>query len=383
MLNAGEFVRAAADVFLVSAIVGCAYLLAAALLVAAFKQNENAAPATPVPVSLLVPLCGNEPELAHRLMALCRQDYAAPIQIVCGLQSDSDAALGAVRAVAAATPQHAIEWYVDARVHGRNMKVSNLINMAQHARHDTFILVDSDIEVAPNFVAEQIDALQRPGVGAVTCLYHGVAAGGIWTRLSALRINAHFLPSVIVALSSELARPCFGVSIALSRETLRRIGGLHAFADQLCEDYAIGEAVRGLGATVAVSSLALGHVYAERSAREFFAAELRAARAIKDLTPQGHAGSFLTHPFALALVAAGLGAGSPAIAVMLAAFACRIAVCRCIEHRFGTPEESYLLLPLRDLLSFAVQVASYFGTTVTWRGQRYQLSDRPLIVDPG
>jgi ceramide glucosyltransferase len=379
MLSAGEFVHATADVFLVGAVVGCVYLLVAALLVAAFKRSESAAPAAPVPVSVLVPLCGGEPQLIHRLMALCQQDYPAPIQIVCGLQSDSDPALGAVEAVAAATSHHPIEWHVEARAHGRNMKISNLINMTQYARHEIFILVDSDMEVAPNFVAELVGALQQPGVGAVTCLYHGVAAGGIWARLAALRINANFLPSVIVALRYGLARPCFGVSIALSRETLRRIGGFDAFADRLWEDYAIGEAIRGLGSTVAVPCFALGHVFAEGSAQEFFATELRAARTIRDLTPHGHAGSFLTHPFALALVSAGLGAGSPAIAVMLAALACRIAVCRCIEHRFGAKEESYLLLPLRDLLSFAVQVASYFGSTVTWRGRRYRLSNRRLI----
>ena len=383
MLSAGEFVHATADVFLVGAFVGCAYLLVAALLVAASKRRESAAPAAPVPVSVLVPLCGGEPGLANRLMALCRQDYAAPIQIVCGLQSDSDPALGVVQAVAAATPCHAIEWYVDARMHGRNRKVSNLINMARHARHDTFILVDSDVEVAPNFVSEMVGALQQPGVGAVTCLYHGVAAGGLWTRLAALRINAHFLPGVVVALSSELARPCFGAGMALSRETLRHIGGFAAFADELCDDYAIGEAVRGLGARVAVSNFALGHVYADGSALEFFDAELRAARTIKELTPHGYAGSFLTHPFALALIAAGLGAGSPAIAMALLALAGRIAVCRCIEHRFGAQENSYLLLPLRDLLSFAVQVAGFFGSTVTWRGQRYRLSDGTLAADSG
>jgi ceramide glucosyltransferase len=378
MLTAGELVHAIAVIFLAGAIIGCAYLLIAAVLVIAFEHSNAAAPAVAVPVSVLVPLCGSEPELARRLTALCRQDYPAPIQIVCGLQSDSDPALQAVKAVAA-SPHGGIEWHVEARQHGRNMKVSNLINMVRHARHDTFILVDSDVEVMPNFVAEMVGALQRPGVGAVTCLFHGLAVDGIWARLSALHINAHFLPNVIVALSSNLAQPCFGVGMALTRETLRRIGGFHAFVDRLWEDYAIGEAVRGLGRTVAVSSFALGHVFANHTARDFFAAELRAARTIRGLDPHGYAGSFVTHPLALALIAAGLGAGTSAIAVVLLAFASRVLLCRSVEQRFDTDATSYLLLPLRDLLSFAIQVASYFGSTVTWRGHRYRLSDRRLI----
>jgi ceramide glucosyltransferase len=380
MLTAGELVHAAAVIFLAGAILGCAYLLIAAVLVTGFEHSGSAAPTTPVPVSVLVPLCGGEPELASRLAALCRQDYAAPIQIVCGLQSENDPALHAVTAAAADASHGAIECYVEPRQHGRNRKVSNLINMVRYARHEALILVDSDVEVTPNFVAEMVGMLQRPGVGAVTCLFHGMALGGLWARLSALRINAHFLPNVIVALSTKLAQPCFGVGIAITRETLRSIGGFHAFADRLWEDYAIGEAVRGLGATVVMPSFALGHVFAERSAGELVAAELRAARIVRSIDPQGHAGSFITHPLALALIAAGLGAGSPAIAVALLAFACRVLVCRSIEQRFDADAMSYLLLlPLRDLLSFAIQVASYFGSTVTWRGERYRLTDRRLI----
>jgi ceramide glucosyltransferase len=382
MVNTGELVKFVADIFLAGAVIGCSYLLIAAVVVVAFKRRAAAPTAAPVPVTLLVPLCGGEPDLARRLTALSGQDYAGPIQIVCGVHDSSDPALEAVRAVAATEPRHTIEWHAEERLHGRNLKVSNLINMAQHARHDTFLMVDSDTEVAPNFVSCMVGALQRPGVGAVTCLFHGVAAGGLWARLAALRINASFLPNVMVALTFGLAQPCFGVGIALTRETLRRIGGLHAFADRLWEDYAIGEAVRGLGDAVVVPPFALGHVFADGSARDFFASELRAARTIKSLDPHGHAGSIITHPFALALIAASLGAGASAMVVALTALVCRIAVCRGIENRFGAEATSYLLLPLRELCSFAVYVASYCGSTVTWRGQRYRLSRRSLVGEP-
>ena len=274
-----------ADVFLIGAIIGCAYLLMAALAVAAFRRRAHPPTEAPVPVTILVPLCGDEPGLADRLLALCEQDYAGPIQIVCGARNGSDPALDVVKTVAASRPRHTIEWYAAERLHGRNLKVSNLINMTQHARHDTFLLVDSDIEVEPDFVSSMVGTLQRPGVGAVTCLSHAVAAGGLWARLATLRVNADFLPKVIFALTFRLEQPCFGYSIALTRETLHRIGGLHAFADKLWEDYAIGEAIRELGGTVVVPSFALGHVFAERSARDFFANELRAARTIKGINP--------------------------------------------------------------------------------------------------
>ncbi len=383
MLIAGDLVYAGADLLLAGAVIGCVYLLISAVVIATFKRPVTETSAAPVPVTLLVPLCGHEPQLADRLMTLRRQDYPGPVQIICGLQSESDPALDTVKAVAAAPEEHPIEWHVDTRLHGRNMKVSNLINMEQQARHETLVMVDSDVEVETTLIAELVGALQQPGVGAVTSLYHGVPIGGVWARLASSRINTHFLPNVIFALSFGLARPCFGVGMALRRDTLRRIGGFESVVETLWEDYAIGEAVRAQGEAVVVAPAALGHVYAESSAKDLFVAELRAARTIKGLDPHGYAGSIITHPFALALVAGVLGAGSLAIWVMLTAFVCRMAVSYCTERRFGTTETSYLMLPLRELLSFAIYVASYFGSTVVWRGQRYRLSNRTLVADPG
>ena len=377
-----DFIQPLANVFLIGAMIGCGYLIMAAITVGAFARRAHPPTEAPVPVTILVPLCGDEPGLADRLLALCEQDYAGPIQVVCGARSGSDPALNAVKIVAASQPRHTIEWHVEELLHGRNLKVSNLINMTQHARHNTFLLVDSDIEVKPDFVSSMVGTLQQPGVGAVTCLSHAVAAGGLWARLATLRINADFLPKVIFALTFRLEQPCFGYSIALTRETLHRIGGLHAFADKLWEDYAIGEAIRELGDTVAVPSFALGHVFAERSVRDFFANELRAARTIKGINPHGYAGSVITHPFALALIAAGLGGGTPALVVALTALACRIALFRGIERRFGCEPTPYLLLPVRELCDFIIYVVSYCGSTVTWRGRRYRLSRRVLVADP-
>lgn len=377
------FIQYLAGVFLVGAVVGCAYLLAAAFAVAAFKRCAHPPAKEPVPVTILVPLCGDEPRLADRLLALCEQDYAGPIQIVCGARNSFDPALDVARTVAAKQPRHAIEWHADERLYGYNLKISNLINMAQHARYDTFLLVDSDIEVAPDFMSSMVGTLQQPGVGAVTCLSHAVAAGGLWARLATLRVNADFLPKVIFALTFRLEQPCFGYSIALTRETLDRIGGLRAFVDTLWEDYAIGEAVRKLGGAIAVPSFALGHVFAERSARDFVANELRAARIVKGINPLGHAGTVITHPLALALIAAGLGAGIPALAVALTALACHIVLFRSVRQRFGCQATPYLLLPLRDLCDFVIYVASYFGSTVTWRGRRYRVLGRLLVADPG
>jgi ceramide glucosyltransferase len=241
-------------------------------------------------------------------------------------------------------------------------------------------MIDSDIEVGPDYLTRVVGELHESGVGAVTCLYTGIAKGGLWARLSAMGINFQFLPNAIVALRLGLGRPCFGATIAIKRDTLDEIGGLARFADRLWDDYAIGEAVRAAGHRVAVPSLTVGHICADRSARDLFARELRFARTIGRIDPLGHAGAVITYPFALALLAILFGGGQTAVVLALVAFACRAALARCIARRFAAVSAPYWLLPLRDLAAFAVHILSFFGGTVVWRGQRYRIDSNGTLL---
>ena len=63
--------------------------------------------------------------------------------------------------------------------------------------------------------------------------------------------------------------------------------------------------------------------------------------------------------------------------------ACRTLLCKCIEHAFGLKRQPLWLLPLRDCLSFAVFVTSFFGAAVSWRGYKYRvLAGGALMQDP-
>ncbi len=369
-----------ADLLLALSALGCLYALVAASATLRFGRRGGRILHAPVPVSVMVPLCGDEPGLALRLACLCQQDYAAPVQLVCGVRDGADPALAEVRKVAEAFPGTDIETVVDHRVHGRNLKISNLVNMSARLRHEVVVLIDSDIEVDRLYLARTVSELQRPGVGAVTCLYHGIAAGGPWARLMAMGIDLGFLPGVVMALTFGLARPCFGATVALRRETLRRIGGFRAFADHLWDDYAMGEAVRELGREVAVSPVALGHVCTQDSPADLFANEIRYARTIRGIDPAGHAGGIITHPLALALAAMPLGGGADAVALVLAALVCRLVLCAAVARRFGPPPGPWWLVPARDLVSFAVFAASFLGATVVWRGQRYRVASNGTLT---
>lgn len=360
------------DLCLAGAFVGCILTLFESGCVLAFRNRAPGDRPAP-PVTILKPLHGAEPDLAARLAAFCRQDYAGAVQVLCGTQDRASPAVAVVQAAKRDCPDGTLELNVDPRIHGSNRKVSNLINMLPRARHAILVLSDADIVVGPRYLRAVTALLAAPRVGAVTCLYHGVAAEGLWSRLSALAINSHFLPQAVMAVSLGLAKPCCGATIALRRSTLDRLGGFGAFADVLADDYAIGVAVRAAGDEVVTAPFVVGHRCFEASLRQLLQQQIRVARTIKSIDPVGYAGTIVTHPLPLAL----LGMLSPSVAaalLVLAALAARLALIRCVERRFGLPRQSYWLVPLQDTLAFAVYVASFFGATVHWRGSDYRVA---------
>src|SRR5262245_55265283 len=214
-----------AGAFLGLSIVGCLYMHGAAVMTLRFERHDPPLPSQVDAVTILKPLCGDEPQLYERLRSFCTQDYPAPVQVVLGAQSLEDPALEPAVRLAAAFP-HRVEVTSGANEYGSNRKVANLIGMARLARHDVILISDSDIEVEPDFLLRVVGAPQRPEVNAVTCLYHGIARSGLWSRLFAMTINTSFLPNVVAGLRMGLAQPCFGSTIAIRRQTLGRIGGL-------------------------------------------------------------------------------------------------------------------------------------------------------------
>lgn len=375
-----SLIESFSDICLAGGFFGCLIMLVEAGFVVAFRgEKPDAAMAAP-PLTMLKPLHGDEPDLPERLSAFCRQDYGAPLQVLCATPDAAAPAVAAIKALQRRQPELPIELHVDARVHGSNRKVSNLINMLPHARHDTLVLSDSDIVVGPTYARDLSALLAHANAAAVTCLYHGIGGESLWQRVSALAINLQFLPAAITAVGLRLTKPCFGATIALRRAALEHIGGFAPFADELADDYAIGLAVRAAGYEVAVAPFLVGHRCFESSLRQLVLHQLRVARTIKSIDPVGYAGSVLSHPLPLALIGM-LAGGAGAVLVTVAALTSRVALCRCVERRFGLPRQSVWLIPLLDLIAFAVYVAAFFGTSIHWRGEAYRVAANRTLIE--
>jgi ceramide glucosyltransferase len=356
---------------LLAAWIGAAYRTTAAMMTRGFLSRTGP-PLTSAPdVTVLKPLHGVQKGLLEALGGLGHQAYGGRVQVVLGIQRQDDPALQVADAFQRRHPALDVETVIDGRRHGDNPKISNLINMQTQAKYEVWVLSDADIVVADSYIGGVVAALTQPGVGAVTCLYVGRPQGGLWARLAAMAIDYGFLPNAILGSRAGLAHPCFGSTIALSRSTLEAVGGLSRFADILADDFELGRSVRALGLKVDIPPFVVGHLCTEESFRALWRHEIRWARTIRAIDPAGYLGSLVTHPLPLALVALALLPGSPfALAAIFLSAGVRFAEKIAIDRSTGSNAGPLVLLPARDMLSFAVFVASLAGSVVDWQGAR-------------
>lgn len=329
-------------------------------------------------VTILKPLHGAEPQLAANLATYLEQDYPAPVQWLFGVQRGDDPAIAVVEALRRAWPSRDLALVLDPRAHGTNAKVCNLINLHEQTRHDVVVISDSDMVVDPDYLARLVSALDQPGIGAVSCLYRGRADAGIWSTLVAMSIDLHFLPSTLIGLGTGLAQPCMGSTIAMRATTLAQIGGFRAVCDILADDYAIGGAVRALGLKVAVSRQLITHACAEPSLAALVRHELRWSATIAGIDPGGFAGSVVLHPLPFALAALAILGGHP---WTWAAVALAVGVRAAMLARLGgRPATRFLLIPVRDMLSFGLFLATFFVRSVDWRGHRLTIDGGRIVA---
>ena len=346
-----------------------AYLVGTAVAAVRFARRATPSGPEPPPVSLLKPLHGAEPGLYENLRSFAQQDYPV-VQMVLGVNDANDGALPVAQALIRDLPASDIALVLDPPVRGSNLKVANLENMLAAARHDILVISDSDMRVDRRYLGAVTAPLHDPRIGLVTCLYEGVSTGGIWSELGALHINFGFLPSALVAAELGIGHGCFGATIAVRRETLERIGGLARLRDELADDRRIGDAVRAQGLAVLLSRYVVEARVSEPSFTSLWQHELRWARTVRAITPAGFAGSVLTHPVALAALAAAASRFGLTSAILLV-ISCllRWASALIIAGALAFTTAGLWLLPVRDALSFAVFVASFFGRRVCWRDQ--------------
>jgi ceramide glucosyltransferase len=296
------------------------------------------------------------------------------MQIVFGVQQPSDPALAVLEKLKRDYPRLDLSVVIDSTRHGASAKVSNLINMMRAARHDWLVLADSDVRAPPGYLEAVTAPLADPEVGIVTCPYRGVPRPGLWSLLGALFINDWFIPSVRVAALFGSRAFAFGATIALRRDTLDAIGGFPAIADQLADDYRLGELTRSRGQRTVLSDVVVDTWVDERTLHQLVQHGLRWLRTIRIVRPGGYAFSAVTFSLPMALLGCALAAGKPIALSLLAG----TIVLRLMLHFAALAparaRSQLWAIPLADTLSFALWCGGFATREVQWRQGRYRVA---------
>jgi ceramide glucosyltransferase len=208
-------------------------------------------------------------------------------------------------------------------------------------------------------------------VGIVTCGYRGETPSGVWSALACSFINEWFMPSVRVAALSGSRSFAFGATIALRRQVLGSIGGFAAIANQLADDYRLGELTRALGLRTVLSDVTVEVCVSEPSLADLLRHELRWLRTIRAVRPFGYGLSFVTVGIPVAGAGALLAGCTPAVLVLLTVTLAARLMLHLLARRAGSAALQLVLLPFRDLLTLALWSWSFVTRRVRWRNDDY------------
>ena len=352
------------------------YLLA---IIAAIKWRRPACRSGrvaggPVPVSILKPIHGRDPRFYEAIRSHAEQDYPE-FEILFGVSDPRDEALEDIERLQREFPSRHIE-AVRVATDAPNAKAGVLVELAKRARHPLLLVNDSDIVVEPGYLRAVAAPLQDPKTGLVTCLYRASAES--WaSRFEALGIATEFTPSVLVARLLGVAEFALGSTMMFRADALRKIGGFEVIADYLADDYQLGRHISELGYRIEFAPVVVETDLGGESWAQTWRHQLRWSRTIRVSRPGGYLGYVATHATVWALVAFAAHqwwVGSTALGLRLLAGLMAGAILK--DRQVA---RSFVLMPLRDLLGFAVWVGGAFGTTVHWRDRKLRLGKHGRI----
>ena len=337
-------------------------------------------------VAVLKPVHGMEPRLSENIESFFRQDYP-DFEIIFGARAADNPALRVVEEMRKRYPHVKCRVILSGTPTWPNAKAFSLDKMVAGSSSDYFVITDSDVEVAPDFLRNVIPPLLDPKIGLVTCLYRGVPAGGVWSLLEALGMSVEMSSGVIVADLLEGMRFALGPGMATRRDVVTKIGAFASTKDYYSDDFVLGNLVWAAGYKVALSHHVVDHVLIPQSFLRTFGHQLRWHKSTRYSRPKGHLGTGLTFamPFGILGLVSATALGQVGLGFAWLAAACANRIIQSLVVGWGVIRDRrvlhyWWLYPLRDLFGFATWVGSYTSRRFFWRGEIYHFGEGGLIV---
>jgi ceramide glucosyltransferase len=364
----------------VTSTIYCCMVLVGAARFARRKRREEQTPVDYLPpVSVLKPLHGTEPDLEENLKRFFNIDYPEYELLFCARHAD-DLGLQMAQRVAAAYPEVRAKFLTCGEPHYPNAKMWSLAHLSEAAAYDTLVTSDADARVSSDYLRRFVRELADPKRELASCLYVGRTNGGLAAQLDAVGKSVEMSGGIMVADMLEGGTNfALGVSMILRREAFKLAGGYEDLGQYYAEDFVLGHRLAEQGYGVRMANYVVRLMVLPQGLRGSFRDQLRWMKSTRRSRPAGHLGTGLTYavPFGLLGLAWALLSGHPGLGLLwlLATCANRWAMAATVlwaleDEQAGKPTFIY---PLRDLLGFAVWVASYVGDRMQYHGGAYSI----------
>lgn len=368
---------------------GCIYTLFSIFCVSEFfgpKQRDTAEMA-PLPVSILKPLKGKDPELKENILSFCTQDYPE-YEVLLGFTDPEDEAITEAEEIASSRKNRNVRIVISQNRPGVNQKVSNMQGLVEAARYPLVALSDSDMRVDKYYLAKIVEEfLSHENIGLVTSLYKISSPRSLGAALESLSLALDFIPSVLVARRLEGVTFGLGASMLVSKEALDEMGGFPVISDYLADDYQIGYRIWEKGYKIILSRYVLEDVVGNMTMTGLLVHQLRWARTYRASRPKGYLGYGITHVLPLSLIFLFFhGPTVSSLSLVGSVLALRMLLAFIIYKKvIGRRKwlRWLVLLPIKDFLSFLIWCWSFLGRKVYWRGKYYRILKGGKIVPDG
>lgn len=334
-----------------------------------------------LPVSILKPLRGLDPEAYENLASFCRQDYPDYEIVFCADRNDT-LVLPVIDKLIHDFPERRIRVLFGSGRDASNDKVAKLARLVNEADHEVVVISDSDVRVRPDYLRTVTAPLRDPQVGAVTCFYIPTDAKTFVDNLQSIGMLSDFYAGILVAWKLDGVKFALGPTIVTTRARLAGFGGYEAIENRPADDLLVGRLIAAQGYTVKLLRYAVATVADYKSMGDLLHKRMRWTVVMRHMRPWGHFGLLLTQglPWSLAAIAV---RPSMALAYLGTYIGLRICMTWLIGIR-GLRQHGVwrrmFLIPVWDAVAFFIWLTSFARKSVRWRGSDYYLRDGELVA---
>jgi ceramide glucosyltransferase len=342
---------------------GCVLHCYAAFRLARFLRALPPTAPAPAPFTFWRALKSGVPDLVEKLESFARSTRPED-QLLIGVDAES--------------PDHALclRWrahHADRDIdivacepgRAKNPKISKFCQMRPHARHEHWLLIDSEALL----IHETTEALRAEWLNSGADAF---TAGYRFSRMRSATSWLDTLPAALTLWPGLMMVPrltfALGACVGVKGRDVDELGGWAVLGDHLAEDHQLGQRLTATGRAVALSHTVLDLESDPLTVRDYFRHQHRLAATYRAANPSGALGLPIFHVLPLSLVAAIL---HPPLATIAATCATIRVVTGWIEARLlrMASLEAIFLIPFVLLFEGVFWLLAWLSLPVWWAGR--------------